>query len=99
MKFLSFCDIIIKEVNMEIEYKTIDEQIEEIKKKNIIFKDEENAKDILLKENYYNVITAYKDIFINIKNVQKIMELKHVIQKHTSKKFMKYIILIENLET
>lgn len=67
MKFLSFCDIIIKEVNMEIEYKTIDEQIEEIKKKNIIFKDEENAKDILLKENYYNVITAYKDIFINIK--------------------------------
>ena len=28
MKFLSFCDIIIKEVNMEIEYKTINGKIQ-----------------------------------------------------------------------
>lgn len=57
---------------MKVEYKDIDEQIELIKAKNILIKDEEKAKKILLKENYYNLITGYKDIFIDIKKSKKI---------------------------
>jgi len=56
---------------MQIEYKNIDGQIELIKSKNILIKDEERAKDILFRENYYNLITGYKDIFIDIKNSKK----------------------------
>lgn len=52
---------------MGIEYKNIDEQIEMIKSKNIIIKNEEKAKEILIRENYYNLITKYKDIFIDMK--------------------------------
>lgn len=52
---------------MGIEYKDIDEQIEIIKAKNIVIKDEEKAKKILIRENYYNLITRYKDIFIDMK--------------------------------
>lgn len=56
---------------MEIEYKNIDEQIELIKAKNILIKNEEKAKKVLLRENYYNLITSYKDIFINMKMSKK----------------------------
>ena len=56
---------------MLIEYKDINEQIEIIKTKNILIKDENKAKDILLRENYYNLITGYKDVFIDIKNSKK----------------------------
>lgn len=53
---------------MLVEYKDIEEQIDLIKAKNILIKDEEKAKEILLRESYYNLITGYKDIFIDIKN-------------------------------
>lgn len=56
---------------MNIEYKNIDEQIEQIKAKNIVIKNEEKAKEILIRENYYNLITGYKDIFINMKMSKK----------------------------
>ena len=57
---------------MQIEYKNIDEQIKIIKSKDILIKDEQSAKNILLRENYYNLITGYKDIFIDIKNSKKL---------------------------
>ena len=37
---------------MEKNFKTIDEQIEILKEKNLIIEDEETAKEILLRENY-----------------------------------------------
>jgi len=52
-------------------YKNIEEQIENIKNKNILIKNELLAKEILLKENYYNVITGYKDVFIDMKTSKK----------------------------
>ncbi len=52
---------------MEEVYKNIDEQLEMIKSKNILIKDEERARDILYRENYYNLITCYIDIFLDIK--------------------------------
>lgn len=56
---------------MKAEYKNIDEQIEIIKEKNILIKDEQKAKKILINENYYNLITGYKDVFIDIKTSRK----------------------------
>ncbi len=54
-----------------IMYKDINEQIEILKNKNILFKNEEKAKSILLRENYYNLITGYKDIFTDLKLSKK----------------------------
>lgn len=56
---------------MKAEYKNIDEQIELLKVKNVLIKNEEKAKRVLLKENYYNLIDGYKDIFIDIKKSKK----------------------------
>ena len=53
---------------MVVEYKNIDDQINMIKDKNILIRNEKKAKDILLRENYYNLITGYKNVFIDIKN-------------------------------
>ena len=47
--------------------KKVEEQIESLKNKGIIFKDEEKAKKIILRENFYNLTTDYDDIFLNLK--------------------------------
>ncbi len=50
------------------EFKNIDEQINLLKSRNIIFENEEEAKKILLHNNYYNIINGYKDIFLDDQN-------------------------------
>jgi len=46
-------------------FKTFDEQIVILKDdKKLIINDEEKAKSILMKENYYNMINGYSDLFI-----------------------------------
>lgn len=57
---------------MKSEYKNIEEQIELIKSKNIVIKDKERAKQVLLREGYYNLIKGYKDIFVDIKKSRKL---------------------------
>lgn len=52
---------------MEKIFKTIDEQIEMLKNKGLKFKDEEKAKEILLRENYYYLTQDYEDVFLNLK--------------------------------
>lgn len=47
-----------------IDYKSFDEQIEILKKRNLIIDDDLKVKRVLQKENYYNVINGYKDKFI-----------------------------------
>ncbi len=56
---------------MEVVYKNIDEQIELILAKNILIKNKERAKDILIRENYYNLIVGYKDVFLDMKQQNK----------------------------
>ena len=46
------------------EFKTIDEQIEILKKRGLVFDDEEFAKEKLLETNYYNTINGYKKLFV-----------------------------------
>ena len=47
------------------EFKTVEEQIDLLKNRNISFNDEEKAKKILLNNNYYNIINGYKDLFLD----------------------------------
>lgn len=48
------------------EFKTIDEQIEILKARGLMFDDEEFAKEKLLETNYYNTINGYKKLFVTI---------------------------------
>lgn len=47
-----------------IDFKTYDEQITILKNRNLIIGDESAAKDFIAANNYYNVINAYKSVFI-----------------------------------
>ena len=55
---------------MEKTFKTIDEQIELLKSRNLNIKNNEKAKEILLNNNYYYLINGYKELFLN-KNSKK----------------------------
>ncbi|EGO9187948.1 Abi family protein, partial [Enterococcus faecalis] len=46
-------------------FKTLDEQIIILRNRGLVISDDEVTKSILLRENYYNVINGYKDIFID----------------------------------
>lgn len=50
------------------EFKNINEQICLLKSRNVIFENEEEAKKILLHNNYYNIINGYKDLFLDKQN-------------------------------
>ncbi len=52
---------------MELVYKNIEEQLELIIEKKILIKNKTKAKEILWRENYYNLITGYKDVFLDMK--------------------------------
>ena len=49
---------------MEKIFKTINEQIDILKDKNLIIEDEEQAKEILLRENYF-FLMGYRHVFMN----------------------------------
>lgn len=46
-------------------FKTIDQQIEILEERNLKFKDKEKAKEILLTNNYYNLINNYSKFMVN----------------------------------
>lgn len=47
-----------------IDFKTYEEQIEILKNRGLVINNENDVKIMLTKENYYNVINGYKDLFI-----------------------------------
>ena len=49
-------------------FKTLDEQIEILKNKGLVIKDENYAKEILLRENYI-FVSGYRHFFIDPNNV------------------------------
>ena len=89
---------------MEKEFKTIKDQIEILKSRNIIVKNYDKAYKILEKNNYYYLINGYKDLFLNEKHKDeyisdtKIEEIYAIYQfdKNIKMNFLKYILLIEN---
>lgn len=52
---------------MKREFKTIEEQIEILKNKGLKFKNEDVAKQILLRENYYYLTEEYENVFMDLK--------------------------------
>lgn len=52
---------------MEKEFKTIEEQIEILKTRNLRIENYDRAYEILTKNNYYYIINGYKDLFLNNK--------------------------------
>lgn len=90
---------------MEKEFKTIDEQIQILKSRNIIIEDYNNAHRILTKNNYYYLINGYKDLFLD-KNSKieryidntKIEEIYALynFDKKIKINFLRYLLLIEN---
>ena len=89
---------------MEKQFKTIHEQIELLKSRNIIIEDYDRAYKMLERNNYYYLINWYKELFLenNYKdryiNNTKIEEIYLVYQfdKNIKINFLKYILLIEN---
>lgn len=53
---------------MIVKYKSIDKEIEVLKSKGLKFKNEDLAREIILKENYYFLTKGYEEIFLNLKN-------------------------------
>jgi len=48
------------------DFKNIEQQIDILKKRGLIFDDEEFAKDKLLETNYYNTVNGYKRLFVTV---------------------------------
>lgn len=90
---------------MEKIFKTIDEQIDILKSRNIIIDDYDKAYNLLSKNNYYYLINGYKDLFIDFTskeekyiNGTKLEELYALYEfdKDIKINFLKYLLLIEN---
>lgn len=87
-----------------IDFKTYDEQIEILKARGLIIDNETTAKNILKKNNYYNVVNAYKDVFLQkgrtpetfIKGVNfNELIAVHQFDKHLRLVFSHYLIIVE----
>ncbi|WP_294707189.1 Abi family protein [uncultured Fusobacterium sp.] len=83
-------------------FKTLEEQIEILKSRNLKFEDEEKAKFYLLHNNYYNIINCYSKFFINpetncyYENIyfEKILEIYH-FDKEIKQIVLKHILDVE----
>lgn len=90
---------------MQKEFKSYQEQIEILKFRGLKFKDETTAEEYLKRENYYNIINGYKDLFIkpNI-SPEKFKENVYFEEIYSLYKFdrnlrnilMKKILIFEN---
>ena len=55
----------------ESPFKTIDEQIDILKERNLNFIDKENCKKKLLEYGYYEIVNGFKDFLLKSKNPDK----------------------------
>ncbi len=89
---------------MEKTFKTIDEQIELLRSRNLNIENEENAKEMLLNNNYYYLINGYKDLFLDknskTETFHKGTTLEEIYSLYEFDRkiriiFLEYILLIE----
>ncbi|MDD2375979.1 MAG: Abi family protein [Clostridia bacterium] len=59
------------EDTVDKEFKTYDIQVEILKSRDISIKDDLLAIGVLEKENYYNLINGYKDLFLDISSSEE----------------------------
>ena len=91
-------------------FKTLDEQLEMLKKKNIFVNSDEETKEFLSKENYYNIINGYKDLFLLKDECKKVKTPEEFIDdtnfehlkciflfdRELRSIFLKYLLIFEN---
>lgn len=89
---------------MEKKFKTVDEQIYLLKNKKLNIKNENNARTMLLNNNYYYLINGYKDLFLDKSKKTEIFLRKATLEEiyalyEFDRKiritFLEYILLIE----
>lgn len=87
-----------------IDFKTYEEQIEILKSRGLVIDNENVAKSILKRNNYYNVVNAYKDVFLQKgKTPEAFIEgvnftelvAVHQFDKRLRKIFSHYLIIVE----
>lgn len=83
-------------------FKELQEQIEILKSRNLTIDDEENAKECLLLNNYYNIVNCYgklltvkKDTYINGAEFKEMMAI-HTFDREIKKVFFVNTQIIEN---
>ena len=90
---------------MKKNFKTIAEQIEILKSRNLIIEDYNKVYEILSKNNYYYLINGYKDLFLDtqLPNEIYITNTKfeelynlYLFDKNIKINFLKYLLLLEN---
>ena len=86
---------------VEKQFKTLDEQIDILRHKGLIIKDERYAKEVLLRENYF-FLMGYRHLFINkdktFKQGTTFEELYSLFlfDRHLRNIIFKYLLVIEN---
>lgn len=92
---------------MQKEYNKLNEQINKLKSRGLIIDDKSKVKKILQKENYYNIINGYKELFIDYRykgideryiNGTKFDEIYNLyyFDRNLRGIFFKYILEVEN---
>ena len=84
-------------------FKNLDEQIDILKSRNLVIEDEEKAKNILLKENYF-FINGYRHMFLEPNNNKKFLEGTTFEELYATFKFdrnirnimFKHLLVVEN---
>lgn len=82
-------------------FKTIDEQIQILKERGLIIENQSEARNYLIRNNYYNVVNMYSKMFQVSENSfiagTKFKEIKslHIFDTELKNLFMKYIIIAE----
>lgn len=89
---------------MEKEFKTIEEQIEILKNRNLIIQNKDKAINIFENNNYYYLMNGYKDLFINREQKIEVFKENTTLEEIYSlyrcdsdlrMHFLKYILQIE----
>lgn len=89
---------------MEKEFKCVEEQIEILESRKLTIKNKDNAKNILIDNNYYYLINGYKNLFINKKSKDEkfilgtdLNEIYYLYEFDRKMRiiFLEYILLLE----
>ena len=88
---------------MQKDFKTIDQQIEILKNRGLIFEDYDKASDILLKENYF-FINGYRNLFMNSNDDRtfirgatfKELYSLFLFDRYTRNILFKFLLIFEN---
>ena len=84
-------------------FKTLDQQIEILRSRDLIINDEENAKDILLRENYF-FINGYRHMFLDVGKNKKFLEgttfeelyATFLFDRNIRNIMFKHLLIVEN---